>query len=150
MTERNRMDRTVRWALAAAGCLAMAFLPQGCYQATDAGPRPIVTEGALADVKYAPARRLVSRSCADCHAKDGNNETHKDAWGHAIRLDTYQEWVDGRRVLQERLDPAIAAAQDPPVDAMPQPFFRYQLTDAERDTLLQWIRRDSPNTETGE
>ena len=101
-------------------------------------------------MRYEPARRLVSRTCADCHAKDGRNETHKDAWGHAIRLDTYQEWVDGRRVILERLDPAIAAAQDPPLDVMPQAAFRFQLTDAERDTLLHWIRRDSPNTPTGE
>lgn len=121
----------------------------GCFQSFDSGPRAIVTEGALADVVYEPARRLVSRSCADCHAKGGNNGTHADAWGHAIRLDTYAEWVDGRRVLLERLDPATAAAQDPPVDTMPSAGFLYPLSVSERDTLLQWIKRGSPNTENG-
>ncbi|HKP98634.1 MAG TPA: hypothetical protein VJ385_23080 [Fibrobacteria bacterium] len=129
--------------------LVSAAVFAGCYQSLEEGPKPIVTEGALADVVYEPARRLVGRSCSDCHARGGNSATHADAWGHAIRLDTHEEWVDGRRVLLERLDPAAAAAQDPPVDVMPPPDFRYPLTDAERDTLLQWIRRDSPNTESG-
>ena len=140
----------------AAGAFPAAFLwvqcllAQGCYQSYDPGPRPIITEGALADVRYEPVRRLVSRSCADCHAKAGNNESHGDAWGHAIRLDTYAEWVDGRRVLLERLVPATAAALDPPVDVMPSAGFRFPLTDAERDTLLQWIARGSPNTASGD
>jgi mono/diheme cytochrome c family protein len=132
--------------VAAAAVLAAVT---GCFQSFDSGPKPIITEGALADVVYEPARRLVSRSCADCHAKDGNNETHGDAWGHAIRLDAYAEWVDGRRVLLERLDPATALAQDPPVDTMPSAGFLYPLTLSERDTLLQWIKRGSPNTESG-
>lgn len=127
-----------------------ALALSGCYQSLDGGgPKPIVTEGALTDVLYEPARRLVSRSCADCHAQGGNNGTHQDAWGHAIRLDTYAEWVSGRRVLLERLDRSVAAMQDPPLDTMPSAGFLYPLTDAERDTLLQWIRRDSPNTESG-
>ncbi len=132
----------------AAGVLAAALLLPGCFQSFN-GPRPIVTEGALTDVLYGPARRLVGRSCADCHAKNGNNETHGDAWGHAIRLDSYQDWIDGRRVLLERLDTVTAAEQDPPVAAMPSAGFRYPLSDSERDTLLQWIRRGSPNTESG-
>jgi hypothetical protein len=115
----------------------------------DEPPRPIVTEGALTDVAYEPARRLVSRSCADCHAKDGNNRDHVDAWGHAIRLDTYKQWVDGNRVLVERLDPDSLAAQDPPVDPMPPAHFPYPLAASERDTLLEWMRRGSPNTADG-
>jgi mono/diheme cytochrome c family protein len=140
----------LRTGFASAVFRLAALLPiLGCFQEYDPGPKPIVTEGALTDVLYEPARRLVSRSCADCHTKGGHNETQGDAWGHAIRLDTYQEWVDGRGELLERLDPAIAAANDPPLDVMPQAAFRFQLTDAERDTLLRWIRRDSPNTESG-
>jgi hypothetical protein len=132
--------------------LAMACGPlAGCFQNfNNEGPHAIVTTGALADVAYEPARRIVSLYCADCHAQGGNNETWHDAWGHAIRLDTWQEWVDGKRVLLERLDSATAAAQDPPVDVMPQPTFLYQPTRAERDTLLEWIKRGSPNTPTGE
>ncbi|GEM_PF-4185957 len=136
--------------IAAGPCLAAFLFIQGCWQNYDPGPRPIITEGALTDVLYEPARRLVSRSCADCHAQNGNNASHGDAWGHAIRLDTYKEWVDGRRVLLERLNPETAAAQDPPLDVMPNVGFPFQLTDTERDTLLQWMARGSPNTSSGD
>jgi hypothetical protein len=51
--------------------------------------------------------------------------------------------------LQERLDPATAAAQDPPVDPMPLTGFPNQPTQAERDTLLEWLKRGSPNTASG-
>lgn len=122
----------------------------GCVQDHQPGPEPIVTIGALSDVLYEPARRIVGRLCSDCHAAGGKNEKHFDAWGHAIRLDTWQEWVDGRADIVARLDPAKAAEQDPPVDVMPLATFPLQPTQAERDTLLQWIARGSPNTATGE
>jgi hypothetical protein len=135
----------------ATGTLLAALLPlSGCLEQSDPGPKPIVTEGALVDVVYEPARRLVSRSCADCHSEGGSHESHIDAWGHAIRLDTYKQWVDGKRVLLERLDTVFAAEQDPPLDVMPSASFPIQLTPAERDTLLQWIARGSPNTPSGD
>jgi uncharacterized membrane protein len=130
--------------------MAMTLLAAGCFQEPDTGPEPIVTTGALADVLYEPARRIVSRSCSDCHAAGGKNEKHMDAWGHALRLDTWQEWVDARADIKVRLDPVKAAEQDPPVDVMPLLTFPLQPTQAERDTLLQWIERGSPNTATGE
>ena len=99
--------------------VAMALLTAGCFQEDEPGPEPIVTTGALADVLYEPARRIVSRHCSDCHAAEGKNEEHLDAWGHAIRLDTWQEWVEGRADIVVRLDPVKAAEQDPPVDVMP-------------------------------
>lgn len=121
----------------------------GCIGSPDSPPKSIVTEGCLTDCAYEPARRLVSLYCADCHAQGGNDESHGDAWGNAIRLDTYAEWVKGSKKLQERLDPAVAAAQDPPVDSMPLPGFRYQMPRAVRDTLLSWLQRGSPNTASG-
>ncbi|MEO6095228.1 MAG: hypothetical protein ABIW76_05975 [Fibrobacteria bacterium] len=135
----------------AAGVFLTALLPlSGCLEQSYPGPKPIVTEGALVDVVYEPARRLVSRSCADCHSQGGHNESHLDAWGHAIRLDTHKQWVDGKRVLLERLDTVYAAEQDPPLDVMPSASFPFQLTREERDTLLQWIARGSPNTPGGD
>ena len=110
---------------------------------------PIVTEGALADVAYEPARRLVSRYCADCHTRGGNNREQPDAWKYALRLDTYADWEKGSRVLKVRLDSAASAAEDPPADVMPRESFPYQPTQAERDTLLDWLARGSPNTVTG-
>ena len=121
----------------------------GCFQSEDHFPHVILTEGCLTDVRYAPARRIVGYYCSDCHAKAGTAESHKDAYGHALRLDTWQEWVDGKKYLLVRLDAAAAAAEEPPVDVMPQLAFPYQPTQAERDTLLQWIRRGSPNTVSG-
>jgi uncharacterized membrane protein len=130
--------------------LAAPLALAGCFRDNAmAAPKPILVEGCLTDVAYEPARRLVSLYCADCHAKAGNHESHKDAWGFAIRLDTYAEWVEGARHLKERLDPAVAAEQDPPLDAMPLLAFKFQPTQAERDTLLDWLRRDSPNTASG-
>lgn len=124
---------------------------QACFQSTTpSGPKPIITEGALADVSYAPAKRLVGRYCSDCHARNGNHENHADAWGHTLRLDSHEEWVKAGNRLLERLDAAVAAVQDPPVNVMPQAAFLLQPTQAERDTLLEWIRRGSPNTLTGE
>lgn len=129
---------------------AVALLASGCSEESVPDPEPIVTTGALPDVLYEPARRIVSRSCADCHAAGGKNEKHMDAWGHALRLDSWEEWDNSRADLQVRLDPVKAAEQDPPEDVMPLATFPFQLTPAERDTLLQWIARGSPNTVTGE
>ena len=141
--------RTSRLPLLRAAFLACMLA--GCqFGSTQSPPKPIVTQGCLADCAYEPARRLVSRYCADCHAQAGNNESHDDAWGHAIRLDTYEEWAKGSKKLLERLDPAVAASQDPPVDPMPSPAFPYQPTQAERDTLLAWLKRGSPDTPDGQ
>lgn len=129
--------------------ILLALSLWGCQLGSTHSPKPIVTEGCLTNCAYAPARRLVSLYCADCHAQAGNNDSHDDAWGHAIRLDTYSEWAKGSKKLLERLDPAVAAAQDPPVDPMPLTGFPYQPSQGERDTLLAWLKRGSPNTPSG-
>lgn len=129
--------------------LAAPLILSACFQSEDLTPKPIIVVGCLTDCLYEPARRLASRYCADCHAAGGNHETHKDAWGHAIQLDTWKQWSDGERHLKERLDPAVAAAEDPPLDAMPLLAFPLQPTQAERDTLLEWVKRGSPNTASG-
>ncbi len=104
----------------------------------------------MAGTLYPPALRIVNRYCADCHTQGGNNRLQHDAWKYALRLDTYAEWVEARKVLLERLVPETAAAQDPPVDVMPNLFFPNQPTQAERDTLLAWIRAGSRNTLSGQ
>jgi uncharacterized membrane protein len=129
---------------------ALASALAGCLdEEPSRPPKPIVTTGCLKDCAYEPARRLVSLYCADCHAEGGNDASHDDAWGHAIALDTYAQWAKGSKHLRERLDPAVAAAQDPPVDPMPLTGFKYQPSQAERDTLLDWLKRGSPNTPSG-
>ena len=150
MARRGTRNGEGKAAFRIGAAIAAVLLTAGCVQEHESGPEPIVTTGALADVLYEPARRIVGRHCSDCHASGGKNEKHMDAWGHAIRLDTWREWVDGRADIVARLDPAKAAEQDPPVDVMPLATFPLQPTQAERDTLLQWIARGSPNTPTGE
>ena len=103
----------------------------------------------MAGTVYLPAFRIVNRYCADCHTAGGKNELQHDTWKYALRLDTYAEWVDARKLLLERLVPETAEAQDPPVDVMPNLAFPLQPTQAERDTLLNWIRAGSPNTPEG-
>lgn len=138
------------WSSSIKTALLLPWLLLGCdWGSTHSPPKPIVTQGCLADCAYEPARRLVSLYCADCHAQAGNDDSHDDAWGHAIRLDTYAEWAKGSEKLIERLDPAIAAIQDPPVDPMPSTGFPLQPSQAERDTLLAWLKRGSPNTADG-
>ena len=129
--------------------VSLSLALAGCFWESPTPPKPIVTEGCLVDCAYEPARRLVSLYCADCHAEGGNDESHGDAWGNAIRLDTYAQWAKGSKHLLERLDPATAAAQDPPVDPMPLTGFAHQPGQAERDTLLEWLKRGSPNTPSG-
>jgi hypothetical protein len=131
--------------------LGMAlFVANGCGPKSTAPENPIVIHGAIKDVVYEPARRLVSLYCADCHTIDGNNSAQKDAWGFAIRLDTYAQWTSGSTHLFERLDTAYAATHYPPFAIMPPADFPLHMLPAERDTLLQWLAKGSPNTLTGQ
>ncbi len=143
-----RGSNRVLWAIG----LTVILLLSGCDLFNTFDPnrnKPIVVEGAIAGTLYPPALRIVNRYCADCHTQGGNNRLQHDAWKYALRLDTYAEWVDARKVLLERLVPETAAAQDPPVDVMPNLSFLNQPTQAERDTLLTWIRAGSRNTVSG-
>jgi mono/diheme cytochrome c family protein len=114
-------------------------------------PDGIVSEGAMGDVLYAPARRIVNFYCADCHTAGGGNKDQVDAWKNAdVKLDTHAGWIKAVNTLLVRLDPPLAAAQRPfPFDPMPKPSFARQPSQAERDTLLAWLRSGSPNTITG-
>ncbi len=128
--------------------------PDGIGQGTVINmlPDSIVSEGALLNVAYAPARRIVNRYCADCHTSGGKNKDKKDAWGNAdVKLDAYAGWLKAQNTLKVRLNPALAISQRPfPLDSMPKGSFSRQPTQAERDTLLTWLMRGSPNTSNGE
>ena len=115
-------------------------------------PDSIVSEGSLLNVAYAPARRIVNRYCADCHTSGGKNKDKMDAWGNAdVKLDAYAGWVNAQNTLKIRLNPTLAISQRPfPLDSMPKGSFSRQPTQAERDTLLTWLMRGSPNTSNGE
>jgi uncharacterized membrane protein len=133
--------------------LVMGFLGCDFFKTEDPNspiPLPIVSEGAITGTLYAPALRIVNYYCADCHVATGHNELQHDAWKFAIRLDQYSEWAEASKVLLERLVPETAVAQDPPVEVMPNMAFSRKITQAERDTLVEWIKRGSPNTPSGE
>ncbi len=130
-----------------------ALILTGCEFFTAPTPKVahhIVMTGAMEGALYAPAFRIVNRYCADCHTLGGKNDLQHDAWNFAVQFDTYSEWVEASKLLKIRLAPELAAAQDPPVAVMPNISFPFQPTQAERDTLLEWIKRGSPNTPSGE
>lgn len=128
--------------------------PDGAGQGTvdSTAADSIATTGGLLDVAYAPAQRIVNRYCVDCHSQGGRNKDQVDAWKNAdVKLDSYAGWVKAQNTLAIRLNPALAASQTPfPLDQMPKLSFSLQPTQAERDTLLAWLKRGSPNTPTGE
>jgi mono/diheme cytochrome c family protein len=106
----------------------------------------VVTEGAMEGLNYAEAAALINRSCADCHTEGGLNPDQPAAWTFALRLDRYQSWVRaGTSTLLERLDPSIAK----PEEQMPPADFPNQLTLVERQLLIDWLNRGSPNTPNG-
>jgi len=111
----------------------------------------IVTEGAVQGLVYDTAYKLINRYCADCHTLGGLNKDQPDAWTYALPLDTYAEWkAAGILDIQYRMDSVLASQLRPPGQIMPRTIFPLQPTAAERQLLLDWIRRGSPNTLTGQ
>jgi mono/diheme cytochrome c family protein len=108
----------------------------------------IVTSGAVQGLVYEPAAKIVNRYCADCHTVGGLNPEQPDAWNYAIRLDTYALWDSyPTYILEEHLDPVLAAQKS--LTLMPPEHFPLQPTSGERQLLLDWLRRGSPNTVDG-
>lgn len=110
---------------------------------------PIVTEGAVRGLIYEPMRLILNRTCADCHTQGGKNKDQQVGWENAIKLDTYEQWNRYQEFIRERIDTAYALSQDPPYEVMPKPGFPNQLTREERQMILDWIDRGSPNTPDG-
>jgi mono/diheme cytochrome c family protein len=123
--------------------------PDGTGQGDTLPIYPIVTEGAVIGLRYEAMRLILNRSCADCHTRGGMNKDQKDGWNNAIKLDTYPLWLEYAKNIRQRIDTAYAKAQDPPAEIMPKYGFRYPLSDAERQLILDWIDAGSPNTSDG-
>ena len=105
---------------------------------------------AVKGLVYEPAFRIINRYCAECHTEGGLNLRQLDGWT-ALPLDTYGNWKsapDGRNIFARRLD-SVQARQSG-LERMPPPKFYAQPTQAERDTLLNWLQRGSPNTLNGQ
>jgi cytochrome c len=107
----------------------------------------IIMEGAMEGTVYDTAFKLVNRYCADCHTQGGLSPYQPSGWNYVMRLDTYQNWVDGSISIEERLDVAMALQNG--YEAMPPSYAPFEPTDSERQVLLDWLRRGSPNTDSG-
>jgi len=107
----------------------------------------IVMEGAMQGTLYDTAFKLVNRYCADCHTQGGLNPYQPSAWNYVMRLDTYPDWVAGKIAIEERLDKALALLNG--YESMPPMYFTLEPTDSERQILLDWLRRGSPNSDSG-
>jgi mono/diheme cytochrome c family protein len=128
-------------AVTAAACAAresatVAAAPDG------GSPPTVVAEGALTGTLYEPARQFVQRYCWGCHGKDGQDPQQKGAYP-AFRVDTYEDWATSRTILLAVLD-----KWNPDGDVMPPPDAD-EPSDDDRRTMLDWIRRNSPNSADG-
>ena len=128
-------------AAVAVGCAARESAAAAA--APDGGPsNTVVAEGALQGTLYDPARKFVQKYCSGCHGKDGQDPKQKVAYP-AFHVDTYEDWAASRTILLAVLD-----KWNPDGDVMPPPD-AIEPPDGDRRTLLDWIRRDSPNTTDG-
>lgn len=136
----------IAWILAptvvmAAGCGAhesaiAAAPPEG------GSPNTAVAEGALKGTLYEPARQFVHRYCWGCHGKDGQDPKQKGAYP-AFHVDTHEDWAMSRTILLAVLD-----KWNPDGEIMPPPD-ALEPSDDDRRTMLDWIRRNSPNSADG-
>lgn len=108
----------------------------------------IVMEGAMEGTLYDTAFKLLNRYCADCHTQGGLNPYQPSAWNYVFRLDTYQDWkFMDTSAINGRLDKALALQNG--YESMPPSYFPLELTDSERQVLLDWLSRGSPNSDSG-
>ncbi|MEO7423822.1 MAG: c-type cytochrome [Fibrobacteria bacterium] len=99
---------------------------------------------ALQGCRYAGARALVEKYCANCHSSHGTSRSQERAY-RSLSVDTYAEWLAASREVPGRVDKDSLQGK-----IMPPPFFTMQPTQAERKLLAAWVRRGSPNTPDGE
>ncbi|HKP95544.1 MAG TPA: hypothetical protein VJ385_07295 [Fibrobacteria bacterium] len=98
---------------------------------------------ALEDCRYAAARAMVERYCADCHGALGRNPSRERAH-RILGIDTYADWMAASRAVPGRVDKDSLEGR-----IMPPPSFPRQPSDAERRMLVEWVKRGSPNTPDG-
>jgi hypothetical protein len=142
---------SLRFAAIARILAPMVVMAAGCgahesatvAAAPDGGPSPtVVVEGALRGTLYEPARQFVQRYCWGCHGKDGQDPKQKVAYP-AFHVDTYEDWAMSRTILLAVLD-----KWNPDGDVMPPPD-AVAPSDGDRRAMLDWIRRNSPNSADG-
>jgi hypothetical protein len=109
---------------------------------------PPVSVGSMRGLVYDTARALINRYCGDCHTEAGYNSAQWDGWA-AVQFDLYTQWknIDPADLIR-RVDPDSAITLD--LGVMPPGNFAHQPTAPERAVLLEWLRRGSPNSVSGQ
>lgn len=102
-----------------------------------------VSMGALQDCQYTFAKNFTSQYCSDCHTTTGTFK-HKDKALQNITMDTYHDWMQASRTVPRVLDKHNLESK-----IMPPAKYPYQPTDSEREVMIEWLNRGSPNTDSG-
>jgi hypothetical protein len=125
---------------AVVGCAAREAAPETAQDAASSNTE--IAEGALQGTLYEPGRQFVQKYCAGCHWKNGQDPKQEVAYP-TFHVDTHAEWASSRTILLAVLD-----KWNPDGDIMPPPDAT-EPSDQDRRTILDWIRRNSPNTLDG-
>jgi len=102
-----------------------------------------IPDGALKDCQFVAAKNFATQYCSDCHTSTGASK-HKAKALQNITMDTYHDWIQAAKAVPGVLDKAHLESK-----LMPPPKYPHQPTDAERQVIIDWVLRGSPNTESG-
>lgn len=97
----------------------------------------------LDSCNYLFARKFTGKYCMECHSADGTNPKQEKAYPN-LGVANYREWMEASGAVPGVLD---KAALEGPV--MPPKSAKNQPTDEERKIMVEWVRRGSPNTDSG-
>jgi hypothetical protein len=108
-----------------------------------AGNDAALVEPAMLGTLYEPGRTFGQTYCSPCHWKGGRHPKQSVAYP-AFQVDTYVLWAAGRTIV-----PAVLDKWNPDGAVMPPPEAPGFPPDDERMSILDWVRRGSPNTLDG-
>lgn len=97
----------------------------------------------LEGCRFAFAVEFTGKYCGECHTSRGG-DPHRDKAVLNLKMDAYRDWLDAAGAVPSVLD---KEALEAPI--MPPPAYPAQPSDAERALLLEWVKRGSPNTDSG-
>ena len=134
----KRRCLAIAMAIAFFGCAALE--KWGDSQSSRHPPRtPLGLEGC----NFRKAREFTGKYCMDCHSSRGSNPLlHKAVLN--LKMDTYKDWMEAAGAVPSVLD---RAALEAPI--MPPSTFHSQPDDSERQFMVDWVKRGSPNTDSG-
>jgi uncharacterized membrane protein len=127
-------------AEAGQGGRAQAPVPADSASTDSVSALPLALQGC----RYAAARALVEKYCANCHSSHGTSRSQERAY-RSFSVDTYAEWLAASREVPGRVDKDSLEGK-----IMPPPWSTMQPTLAERKLLIAWVKRGSPDTPGGE